>query len=376
MFWWKRFKPNKSTLATALLATAICSVGLLLIWAQPTQSDPEMARFGGALSQTLAHANAGYLMHQERIELAVIANLVTRYPEVDGVVFYSAGNDIIAMSGSQDLGQHYTASATMDDTITGYVSVVLNPGAFAAPLNIWSWLASALILLSSPFVSLAIMQFSARGNRSLPIVSVPEPGPSSPQPAYCLTFNLHNQFALNKQAQQQAIDDALTMTQEVCAIHQGINAGIAERGVILLLDAATTPAANAICAAFLAQTLLSQFETDGEFRCCLSTTSTPGSAAEVAGVRAEDIHEAAETDQLLMLAALAKPHSVVVTQSAYQHLNEQEQQWASTFNHPLLDDIVQQETIYQIEGLPDQQQQLIDSQAMLILGFNQSGAQA
>ena len=97
-------RPNQSTLPAAILATAFCGISLLLIWTAPLSSDREITRYGEALSETLAHSSAGLLLHQERIELAVFANQISQYPEVAGVIFYSASNEIIVLSGNTDTG--------------------------------------------------------------------------------------------------------------------------------------------------------------------------------------------------------------------------------------------------------------------------------
>ena len=76
------------------------------------------------------------------------------------------------MSGSQDSASRYTATATIDDTITGYVTIHLNSAAFR-PATPWlHWLASVITVLVVPWLTVLLMQLSARGNRSLPIVSV------------------------------------------------------------------------------------------------------------------------------------------------------------------------------------------------------------
>ncbi len=329
-----------------------------------------MARYGKALAQTLADSNAGLLLHTQRIELAVIANMVSRYPEVAGVVFYSASNEIIALNGSTEHGNHYTASATLDDTITGYVSVVLSSTAFAQPFRWVSWLLTLGALALSPFLSLGLLQLSASGNRSLPIVSVPEPKARRPQPSFALTINLHNQMALSRDQRISAVEDAMTMAQEVCAIHQGMAIPIAERGVILLFDPKNIPPAQAVCASFLLQHMLAEFETDGRFRCYLDVIECPGSPADMEQLSADALAETADLDNMLTLAALARAPIVLISEAVYTKLAEIEKTWAAVFEHPLLEDLGNAIKVYSINALPTDQAQLVDSQATLILGFN------
>lgn len=372
--WWKKFRPNQSTLPAAILATLFCGVGLLLIWTQPLKTDREMARYGEALSETLAHSSAGLLLHQERIDLAVVANQISQYREVAGVIFYSANNEIIVLSGTTESSSHFIAPATLDDTITGYVSVVLNEAAFAAPARIGAWLLSLLILAISPFLSLGILQLSARGNRSLPIVSVPEPVVAEAQPSFALTLNLYNQLALDKDSRQSAITDALNMAYEACAIHQGIAVEIPERGAMILFDQKSVSGGQAICASFLIQRLLHEFETPGKFRCYLTEIDCPGCPAELNQLNLEDLEEHADIDMLITLAALAKPDTVLLSEAVYSKLSNEEKVWSRLFNHPLIEDVDASDHTYLVSELPAEQAKLVDSQATLILGFNQVSA--
>jgi len=367
--WWKRFKPNQATLPTALLATAICGLGLLLLWTRSDATDTAMQRYGDALSQTLAHANAGRLLHQDRIELALIASQINRFDEVAGVVFYNATNEIVALSGSTERGEHFTASATLDDTITGYVSVVVENQAFAPEPKTLTWLLTLIILAATPFVTLGLLQLSARGNRSLPIVSVPDPATTTPQPSFALAVNLHNQLALSRSQRHNAVADAMSMAQEVCAIHPGIAVEVPERGVILLFDQAGVDAGNAVCAAFLAARLLQEFETEGEFRFYLDITDSPGAPGELQQLSYQQLEEDTNIDNLMTLAALARANTVLIASTVHAALAEYEQNWAQRFTHPLLEDIAADTDTYCIPELPDQQSELVDNQAKLILGF-------
>lgn len=369
MSWWKRFKPNQATLPTALLATAICGISLLLLWTRSDAPDAAVERYGEALSQTLAQANAGRLLHQDRIELALISSQINRFEEVAGVVFYNAANEIVALSGSTERGEHFTASATLDDTITGYVSVVVDNHAFAQQTRIGAWLLTLIILGGTPFLTLGLLQLSARGNRSLPIVSVPDPVANTPQPSFALTVNLHNQLALDRNQRHNAVADAMDIAQEVCAIHPGIAVAIPERGVILLFDQAGVDAGNAVCAAFLAARLLQEFETDGEFRFYLDITDSPGAPGELQQLSLAQLEESTDIDNLMTLAALAKANTVLIATAVHAALAEYEQDWAAPFTHPLLEDIAADSNTYCISDLPDQQSELIDNQAKLILGF-------
>ena len=370
--WWKRFKPNQSTLPAAALATVFCGIPLLMIWTVPPSQSTNVDRFGSALSRTLAHSSAGLILNQERIALSVIANQVSQYDEVEGVVFYTASNEIIVLSGATEASENFVASANLDDTLAGYVKIYLDREAFAPPARTLSWLLSILCLGVAPFLSLGMLQLSARGNRSLPIVSVPEPPAAKKQSSFCLTINLYNQLALGRQARQGAIADAITLAQELCAIHPGIFVEVPERGVIILLEPKNVTSAQAICASFLVQRLLSEFETQGVFRAYLSKVECPGSPAEMQSLSIGTLEEDVDIDSCLTLAALARPHTALVSEDIYQALQDSEKVWAKVFTHPLLEDVETTAHTFLIDALPPQESDLVDSQAMLVLGFTQA----
>ena len=369
MSWWKRFKPNAATLPTAVLATAICGVCILLLWTRNDAVESDISRFGEALAQSLAHTNAGRLLNSDRIELALIASQINRFDEVAGVVFYNAANEIVALSGSTERGRHFTASATLNDTITGYVSVVVDTGIFAPRPQIGRWLMTLLVLVATPFLTLGVLQLSARGNRSLPIVSVPDAPSAAPRPSFSLAVNLHNQLALNRSQRDTAIADAMNMAQEVCAIHPGIAVAVPERGAVILFDQQEVTAGKAICAAFLLARLLEEFETQGEFRLYLDVSDSPGAPGEMEQLSLDQLSENIDTDAMMTLAALAKAGCILMAAAVYELLKEEEQQWAQPFTHPLLEDIGGGTNHFSVNELPDQHAELGDNQARLILGF-------
>lgn len=367
--WWKRYKPNRSTLPAAFLGTLFTGVTLLAVWLPTHSPQSHMDQYGSSLARATAHASAGHLIHKDRIELAVIANELVVYPEIGAAVFYDTRNEILAIAGNTGLADHYTAPATLDDTITGYVSISLKPAAFAPDSYLWQWLITLLILGVSPFLSLGVLQLSARGNRSLPIVSVPEPTQDEPQASFCLVINLHNQFALNREQQSLALADAMNMAQEVCAIHHGTATIIQGRGIVILFDRSTVSARDAICGTILLQRLLREFETQGEFRTYLCEVQAPGSPADMANLDLEKV-DGFNLEDALTLAALAKSGTVLISTQVNNALTTAESTWATVYQHPLLEDMESSDPHYIVSGLPDQQDSLVDSQCLLILGFS------
>ena len=369
MTWWRRFRPNKATFPAALVATLLCSFGLFLLWFDSGSTEFEMDRYGNSVVSTLAQTTAGDLFDDERINLALTANHLTANPEVAGVTFYNAGNEIVATSGQQKPTYRYTATAILDDTTAGYVSIILDPEAFERQIPWLRGLLTLMIIMLTPVLAMLALQLSARGNRSLPIVSVRKEGVEA-QAVYVIALTLNNQYALSREAQIAAIQDALAMAQEVCALYPGIPLALNEKGIALVLAKEGLGGLKALYAAFLIQRLLSEYETDGEFRCFLSESHSVINPAEAAKMDLQQLSNFDDLENTLTLASLAKANTLLVDQLVFDGLDENEKTWARHFNHPILEDLAPATHIFDIPELPEQEAALIKDQATLILGFS------
>ena len=364
-----KFRASRITLPAAAIATALCAACLFAIWFERPDGQAEMDRYGNALAITLADTTAAALFEERRITLTVIANRLTALNEVAGVAFFDSSDELMAMSGVQRSDTSFDALATIDDTRSGSVRVTLNRQAFAPPIP-WSlWLLSLLTVLFTPPLTVMAIQFSTRGNRSLPIVSVPNE-PAQDQPAYLLTVKLHNQRSLNRQEQTQAIDDALTMGREVCALYSGLAVSLQERGLTLLISKAQASGLNAVYASLLLQRLLREYETQGEFRCLLSTAISPSDPAEATSIKTDALEGMTNVEQNLTLASLAKGNTALMGADIFEDLSDEQRQWAQPFRHPILEDLAPEAVFYCIEALPEREQALITEQAQVVLGFN------
>lgn len=369
---WTRFSPSKATIPVALLTAVLCTAGMLAVWVHNPQPDVEMNRFGNALAQTVAASSAGHLLHKDRLEMAVVAQDTLELAEVGGVIFFNPNNEIVAVSGASDAGRHFTAPATLDDTITGYVTVVMIDEAFTPVSGWWRWLVSVVVLLGAPAAAIATFQLTARGNRSIPIVSVPDPMLHE-QPSYCVAINLYNQLALDKKQISQTVGDALEMAKEVCAVYPGIAVELPNRGVLMFMDKSAVAGSDAVAGAFLALKLLTEYETAGQFRSFVCVRKCPGAPADLAELKVNQLPDDTDIEGLLTMAALAKPETVLLDRDVFHDLDPMVQVEASVFEHPLLDDMTDGDT-YQIGHLPEKTSSHVEGQAQLILGFNQASA--
>tara|TARA_B100000963_G_scaffold89590_1_gene77126 strand:- start:8678 stop:9787 length:1110 start_codon:yes stop_codon:yes gene_type:complete len=369
MPWWKRFRSTKATLPSAATASALCTIALAAIWFGAGSVETEIERFGATLANTLAKTTAGDLLDNQRINLAVIASHVTSGAEIDGVTFFDSANNVIAMSGNQDGVNRFTATATIDDTITGYVSLQLNTQAFQ-PHTPWvRWISSIICVLLAPWLTVLLMQLSARGNRSLPIVSVQQEHAGA-TPSYCLLINLINQLALSKAERDQAVADAVNMGREVCAVYPGLAMPLTSQGACLVFSQTSVSGLQALYATFLLQDLLLEYETLGQFRCYLRTAICPGDPDEMNAIDAAQMDGLSNVEADLTLAALARRNTALISNEVHANLTEIEKSWAKPFDHPILPDVAPGQILHSVAELPERDAQLVTAQGQVILGFS------
>ena len=213
------------------------------------------------------------------------------------------------------------------------------------------------------------MQLSARGNRSLPIVSVGQENAGA-TPSYCLVINLINQLALSKAERDQAVTDAVNMGREVCAVYPGFAMPLDSQGACLVFSQNSISGLQALHATFLLQTLLLEYETLGQFRCYLRTATCPGDPAEMNFLNPAQMQDWSNIDTDITLAALARKDTALISQEVFANLNDIEKSWAGAFEHPILPDLAPQQSLYSVDELPERDARLVKEQAQVILGFS------
>ena len=183
-------------------------------------------------------------------------------------------------------------------------------------------------------------------------------------------INLINQLALSKSEREQAVADAVNMGREVCAVYPGFAMPLNSQGACLVLNQTSVSGLQALYATFLLQELLLEYETLGQFRCYLRTAVCPGDPSEMHALDPGQIDGLANIDADLTLAALARKNTALVSNEVYANLNDIEKNWAQHFDHPILPDVAQGQTLYSVTALPERDARLVTEQAEVILGFS------
>ena len=213
------------------------------------------------------------------------------------------------------------------------------------------------------------MQLSARGNRSLPIVSVQQEHAGA-TPSYCLLINLINQLALSKAERDQAVADAVNMGREVCAVYPGLAMPLTSQGACLVFSQTSVSGLQALYATFLLQDLLLEYETLGQFRCYLRTAICPGDPDEMNAIDAAQMDGLSNVEADLTLAALARRNTALISNEVHANLTDIEKSWAKPFDHPILPDVAPGQILHSVAELPERDAQLVTAQGQVILGFS------
>jgi hypothetical protein len=59
-----------------------------------------------------------------------------------------------------------------------------------------------------------------------------------------------------------------------------------------------------------------------------------------------------------------------MSNEVYANLNDIEKSWGQHFDHPILPDVAQGQTLYSVTALPERDAHLVTEQAEVILGFS------
>ena len=179
----------------------------------------------------MAYSSKDFVIEKNAINLTLLGKEVTKAKEVDRVVFYDTDNKILGLVGHSAAGPHYTEQIIVDGTLVGYVTVSLNQKAFEKLPIVELILYSSLVIFAVILSFYLILKGTKNVRTSIPIVSVPK---KKDVPAFCLFINVHNHLSLANAAKEIAIEEALAMASEVCAMYPGAYSKLPEAGILVL----------------------------------------------------------------------------------------------------------------------------------------------
>ena len=346
------------------LASLITTLGITLLWVSNQKELSGQSRYAIALADLLAYSSKDHVIEKNAINLALLGKEVIKATEVDRVVFYDTNNKILGLVGISENGPHYTEQIVADGTLVGYVTVSLNQKAFEKLPIVRLVLYSSLLVFT---ITLSFF-FFFKGNKntrtSIPIVSVPK---KKNVPAYCLFINIHNHFSLSKHSKEDALNDAITMAAEVCAMYPGAYFKLPDQGVLVLLDEESITAYESVKASWLLQKLLEEIETTNLYKFFLSTCMYDEKPSETSD-QLKDSFTKTERELGLRIASLTKGDAISLSKSLFGKLTDAQKQSCQLLEHPVLNDLTKNQGIYLLfRTLPEEE--TIQEQVNMILGF-------
>mgnify|MGYP003299510396 FL=1 len=347
------------------LASLITTLGITLLWLSNQKDLSGQRNYAIGLNNLLAYSSKDFVIEKNAINLALLGKEVTKAKEVDRVVFYDTDNKILGLVGHSAAGPHYTEQIIVDGTLVGYVTVSLNQKAFEKLPIVELILYSSLVIFAVTLLFYLIFKSTKNVRTSIPIVSVPK---KKDVPAFCLFINVHNHLSLANAAKEIAIDDALAMASEVCAMYPGAYSKLPEAGILVLLDEETITPYESVKAGWLLQKLLKEIETTNLYRFFLSTcvcSEKPSESSDKLLVESVSKNERALG---LRIASLTKADSISLSKSLFGKLNDAQQESCQLLEHPVLNDLAKSQDIYALSPTSPEEE-TIQEQVNMILGF-------
>ncbi len=361
--WSDLVKPDRTVLLAAFAATLLCLVTLHLILRFTDSDQARVDRFGTATAQALAGLAVEPLLSQNRMHLAVLGNRLADLPEVAGVASYSADDRVLASTGGLE-GPQYTAPVVIDQSIVGYVRVVLQPRAFRQPHRgrTLAVLAAVLLVPFAVAVCWSVAGAARRGELAALLPRRPrwleppapqrrvqpedepalpeadyEPEPAPPVRHFLLAVNLYNQFSLTASQRDFELSLCLELADAVAALYGARVAALPGVGALMDFDPEAGPADDpdrpfqVLCGAFLLARLLRDQAPYGVYRLGLNLAWSP--EGEMPALEDEAVSDAA------LLSALAPETTLAVSSPCARALSEAEGFTTRPLANPLLDEL-------------------------------------
>ena len=184
-------------------------------------------------------------------------------------------------------------------------------------------------------------------------------------------MNVQNRLSLSEETNISAIDDALTMASEVCALRPGYAFRLLDQGILVLFDTEEAVAYDGVKAAWLLQQLLLELETPALYRFFMSTCISDGKPSELSeSITAKEIFSHHEANLAFRFASLTKENTISLSADLYNSLSSSQKESCLLFEHPVLEDIAEGRSLYTLTKNEDEKE-TIKTQVDMILGFKE-----
>ncbi len=352
-------KRHSKAVALALGIALAVTGGLAFIWHDHIADDARAESYGINLASTLAAQGMEAIIQPDTLHLSVLVNRMVALPAVSDARYLDANNNMLVgnLQAADPDQPTFSAPIRIGGAISGYAEVSLVEGAFRPEPTAQQIVATILLVLCMPVLTMMIGEWPVRRSRPVPVVEFPEDlQPAGP--TWLVVVNLYNQLSYPSEQRREILNATRDSAQQVAQFYQGEARSVTGTGVAIEFHDIDDAAFKAVCASFVLLKVLAQNHPDGQYRIALH--------------RLEDASNRSETiADLALLAALTKEGAISVTAPFHHSLQRPERLTAELFEHTMLDDVTTiGETAWLITDLDAKHNALLQQQADAVVGYS------
>ena len=336
-----------------LAAAALTALFVFLVWRNGPAAAVDESTLGPQLAAVVAAASVGGLMEQDYIELGVIANRMAAVDGVGGVAMYRLDGSLLAVAGETGPGVPFTQEIVFDDQLVGLARVTLD-----VPDAAVDWKRTALTVAGVVGLPLLVAWASR-----IPAVRGRRKGRAARAEAhYLLVATLRSGLPPDSEVQRRALNQGLSLAKQVGALYRAECRLLPGEGLLM----AFTPGAadrdrafQTLCAAFLLADGLIRLPEPSDWTVGMQSTA----------FEETDIAKPASVVDAALLASLAGPGIVAVSDAFLADIRDPSRIRAEPLAHPMLRKLVAEDKgCHVVTGLAPAVKVLVDHQVDRLVG--------
>ena len=342
-----------SGFAQTLAVAALTALFVILVWRNGPAGAVDESGLGPQLAAVAAAASVDGLMAQDYIELGVIANRMAAVDGVGGVAMYRLDGSLLAVAGDIGPGVPFTEEIVFDGQLVGFARITLDASNRAVD---WNRVAiTAVGVVGLPL----LVAWASR----IPAVRSRRKGRAARADAhYLLVATLRSGLPPDSDVQRRALNKGLRLAKQVGTLYRADCRLLPGEGVLM----AFTPGAadrdrafQTLCAAFLLADSLIRLPEPSDWTVGMQSTA----------FEETDIAKPASVVDAALLASLAGPGIVAVSDAFLADLRDPSRIRAEPLAHPMLRKLVADDkTCHVVTGLAPAVKVLVDHQVDRLVG--------
>ena len=346
-----------SGFAQALAAALLTGLFVFFVWREGSVASGGDETLGRQLAAVAAAASVDGLIDQDYIELGVIANRLAAVDGVAGVAIYRLDDKLLALGGEIGRGVPFTEEIVFDGQLVGLARISLDSRAGIVDWGRVLWSAAGVVGLPALVVWMGRIRGIRRRRRALA---------ARVDAHYLLAASLRSGHAPDSDEQRRALNRGLRLASMVGALYRAECRLLAGEGILMAFkpgvggrDEDRDRAFQALCAAFLLAEGLIRLPQPSDWRVGMQATAVE----EADGAKPVPAVDAR------VLAALAEPGTVAVSDAFLAGVRDRGRIRAEPLAHPILRKLVAEDKqCHVVTGLAPAVKVLIDHQVERLVG--------